>query len=386
MKTLFVRMMVSRCMALVAVLGISANLDAAVDARGVLGFCRPNLNWYGTVAQENALLDKMATSGAGMKAVRLTLTATDPATRADVIAHIAHCNSLGIAVLLQPALGNPAFYPAGTTKRPGNDDIAACYGLSQIDPLLFEAQIGLFLQEAKDANVTITGIELGNELNWADYNGDLPVYSSSGSTSKIISSSTAWGDDDYETVRAGIVKYGSCLYRLSTKTTAIYGSGVIKKVTAGLADISTSWVQSTNSSKITPSLFLQILEGSNPNQSGATNYLNYVNGRGIHIYTADVTASVALTKTAISNVIDPIETAVNNTTPFWITEWGYARSKFGTEVARFNQHTTFIQAVNQLTFPIAYSFLFGFDSGGYECYLPATNTFLKTREVFINYF
>ena len=383
MKTFLIRL--ARSLVLCAGFCAALPCSAATDVRGILGLNRPSLHWVGTVAQETAVLDLMKASGTGMKSVRLGYKGTDSATRAAMIAHIAHCNAIGISVVLEISMQNSAFYPAGTTQRTGNNHLPAAYRFSQLDPNLFETQIVTFLDEAKAANITILAIELGNEPNWAGYNGDLPVYPSTGSSYKILSHSTPWADADLVNFRNGLSKYGTCFYRLSNKANAIFGLNVVKRITAGMADVPDTWIQTSRSSKCTPQLAIQLLEGSNPNQVGATNYLNYAAGVGIHIYPAGAVTTLAATKTAISDYVTPIQNATNTTLPFWITECGYPRARFATETDRHTQHANFINALDQLSFPLAYTHLYTFDnSGGFEVY--ADGSYLATSDIFDNFY
>mgnify|MGYP001552890431 CR=1 FL=1 len=152
-----------------------------------------------------------------------------------------------------------------------------------------------------------------------------------------------------------------------------------------MADVPDPWIQSSRSSKCTPQLAIQLLEGSNPNQVGATNYLNYAAGVGIHIYPAGAVTTLAATKTAITDYVTPIQNATNTTLPFWITECGYPRARFATEADRYTQHANFINALNQLGFPLAYTLLYTFDnSGGFEVY--ANGAYLPTSDIFDNYY
>jgi len=365
---------------------VSVQVSAQTAFRGILGLNRPNLNWSG--AGGDALIDKAAGCGKGMASIRLGFKITDSTTRARMIDYIQHCNAIGVSVLLELSMQNPVYYPAGTTQRAGNNSLPVAYRFSDLNPNLFETEIISLLNDLHNAGVVLRGIELGNEFNWAGYNGDLPVYSSSGSDYKIISSSTPWADPDFVNYRSGLSKYGTCFYRLSHQANTIFGLNVVRRITGGTADVPDSWVQSSRSSKCTPELTLQLLEGSNPNQPvGTTNYFAYAAGIGVHIYPAGAVSTLAATTTAISDEITPIQNTILSTLPFWITECGYPRARFANEDDRLTQHLTFMQALNTMAFPLGAVYLYTLDiSAGYAVYDPSTDTYFPTSQVFENYY
>lgn len=134
---------------------------------GVLrGVNRTNLAW-----EENwqAILDRIVAG----KVTSVRLTLTQPIKRtADIVAH---ANRSGLQVLLNVPLSLADYYAPSVKARPGNDKIRAIRRLSDIDVGRYRETLRQFLAELDQRQARLMGLEVGNEINWADFNGDFPV-------------------------------------------------------------------------------------------------------------------------------------------------------------------------------------------------------------------
>lgn len=127
---------------------------------------RTNLAW---VEEWQVVLDRMA--AAGVASVRLTLV--PPFDRTAEI--VAYAGQHGMQVLLNLPLSLAEYYEPGALPRPGNDKIRAVRRLSDLDEARYARALGGFLAELDRRGARVAALEPGNEINWADFNGDLPV-------------------------------------------------------------------------------------------------------------------------------------------------------------------------------------------------------------------
>lgn len=325
----------------------------APAARLKLGINRPNLVWAygGDVAAQKSLLDRIHAAGA----TRVRLSLQLPYAKA--IEHIRHCNHLGMDVTIWIGAGNPAFYPAGSAKRKGIPNpegefplLFDQYPLADLDIAGFRSVLTAFLQDCRRRNARIEALQVFTEVNWADFNGDLPVVEGGW----FLDETTPWDDPRYVAVRKGIVKCGKAIKAARSVADEVFGSGQIKILSPAMAGPPASWVRRVNGSIVDSGLYLTLLRGRHARQRGAEDYLKYADGVAVHIYpsvtdtTAETGADTALR--VVRERMDPIVARVGTDLPYWVTEWGYPRYMFGTppdESKRLRQFRYFLDAVKR---------------------------------------
>ena len=145
---------------------------------------------------------------AGAKVIRIPLeprTWGPPGVYTDSIALIKAAYARGIS----PIVIVPLQYPATVKPRPYNSaypDIWAAYPLSQSDPAIFASWFTPILAQLEESGVVLAGLELGNEINWAPFNGDFPV----------PGEGNVFGDTDlYSNPEAEVIAAGYRAYMLS---------------------------------------------------------------------------------------------------------------------------------------------------------------------------
>jgi hypothetical protein len=110
---------------------------------------------------------------------------------------------------LSPIVIVPLQYPATAARRsynPAYPDIWAAYPLSQSDPTLFTSWFIPILAQLEASGVVLAGLELGNEINSAPFNGDFPV----------PGQGNVFGDADlYSNSEAEVIAGGYRAYMLS---------------------------------------------------------------------------------------------------------------------------------------------------------------------------
>jgi hypothetical protein len=156
--------LISALCALVLVVGNSAPAE-----RLVIGVNRPNQAWLSSTDWKRTLMEMQR---AGVQDLRLTVSR--PLHRS--IESVVAAYEAGFRVLLSFQLTLPDYYPPTAERREAfRPRFHRPYKLSDID-------VGRFLRvwthvhdELNRRQVVLAGVEIGNEINWGGFNGDLPV-------------------------------------------------------------------------------------------------------------------------------------------------------------------------------------------------------------------
>jgi len=189
--------------ALALVLGVTCSAPSIAQTQ--VGVNLTNGDRLSQSAQLAALSELQA---AGAKVIRIPLeprTWGPPGVYSDSIALIKTAYASGI----KPIVIVPLQYPATVKPRPYNPaypDIWAAYPLSQSDPAIFASWFTPILAQLEESGVVLAGLELGNEINWAPFNGDFPV----------PGEGNVFGDTDlYSNPEAEVIAAGYRAYMLS---------------------------------------------------------------------------------------------------------------------------------------------------------------------------
>jgi hypothetical protein len=108
----------------------------------------------------------------------------------------------------------PLQYPATVKARPYNPaypHIWAAYPLSQSDPALFTSWFTPILAQLEASGVVLAGLELGNEFNWAPFNGDFPVPGEV----NVFGDADLYSNSEAEVIAAGYRAYMPSLQALT---------------------------------------------------------------------------------------------------------------------------------------------------------------------------
>ena len=166
--------------------------------------------------------------------------------------------------------------------------------LSKIDLDKFKARLETYLKEFKNKGVEVNAFEIGNELDWVCFNGDIPLNSY---------------DERYDFHARNYAKFLKAAVSVINK---YYPQAKI--VSFGAANIKRS--QNVTGRLKQPGKLLAALR----NVDGK-NYLKYLDGIGIHFYRGDLSENNV--KTIVEWGIKTLfsEAGISNK-PIWITEWG----------------------------------------------------------------
>lgn len=269
----------------------------------------------------------------------------------------------GVKVLLMQSMWIE-MYPEGYEQVSGPSR------MSDIDPDRFRIFMNKLLEELalhtqKDA---IIGLELFNEANHADFNGDLqPTPEGKGEIFKL---DTPLDKPSFQDAYAGITKYSKCLEITKSLMDVHFTERNVKLITQGMKSGGEQndfrWAINNGYTVVAADMFITLLQGKHPDQADKTNYLQFADGIGFHAYPElfeDMEGSL------LTYYYDIINNVLDERMPYWITEWGFRKELFennGGEARRLQYFRRFIQAVEKIG-NTEMTLLFDFDLNKNHC-------------------
>jgi hypothetical protein len=282
-----------------------AALGAAEAREQLVGIAVPNIHWESESAMRETLTD-VADHGFG--AVRIGWKA--PYDRAE--AALLEAARSGLDVLVTIPLIDAAVAAAGAEIRPATDGFFAAFGLSQIDEDRFAAVVERLAEFVATENITLVGIEVGNEMNWSGYNGDLAI-----GEGTVVSNLDQLDAGQQELFLAGLDSYVAALARAKTVLAAHAIADDVAILSGGLADINAGYIETRGATLVEPGLTWQLLD-----ERGAFDAVDAV---GLHIYEPLRPGFTPVERQAqLAELTAPCFNSDFGTKPCWITEFGMA--------------------------------------------------------------
>lgn len=267
------------------------------------GVNRTNLGW---TKDWKPILDQIADHQ--IKSIRLTLT--EPIERSAEIA--AYAGSRGMKVLVNVGLSVGYYYDPAVLPRPGRGIVRPVRGLSDLDVDRYRETLTRFLALLDRRKARLYALEVGNEINWADFNGDFPV----GEQGRIFDEQSLEQAAERDRILAGFRKYKATLdvARIALRASASGRDALL--VSAGLYEPS-PWTIKSNGSALslaaTKSLFDQL---------GIT---SSVDALAVHVYPSRDVIGDALAGRVFASARSATQICGTGTDgkPCLITEWGF---------------------------------------------------------------
>ena len=270
-----------------------------------VGIARSNLIWE--------TRQKQASVFAGIRATRVGWfrdAFAYPVDRtADFVAVVRQARQAGLKMLVA-VTQSPDDYDSATADNAGPAFQKLCgwpggsLKLSQIDVNKFKNRLRGLLAALKAARLTVDAFEIGNEVDWVCFNGDVPFGHDAGPADVAIAARgyARFLEAAAETIRASFPG--------------------VKIITFGLAHIDDAWDKPPRSHLPKPAAFvasLRNLDGKNY----LSNARYRVDGYGSHMYpdANDIQGSVAA-------VLAADWEALGTDLPVWITEFGFRAGQF----------------------------------------------------------
>jgi hypothetical protein len=251
----------------------------------------------------------------GVASIRVGLVAPYEKSKAFIV----KAARAGLEVLVIIQINDKRALRAGAKVRPGHGRTWDLYPLSDVDIAQFETNLASDVKSLEAAGVRALGFEVGNEINWAPFNGDLSIDSEgiilgagdlkSGPKAKYITASF-----DHYLRLVGAVKRVRDQSRLNKNTPII---------SAGLSDVrNPKWLRRKKFDYISIEATLEYLR-----QQGID---DLIDAYGIHEYSnhrktwAEQRAKWWDKSLAICGLAGG--------KPCWITEWGISNLSPGCDV------------------------------------------------------
>jgi hypothetical protein len=271
------------------------------------GVNRTNLAWE---RNWQTILNRMDENG--VMSVRLTLT--QPLERSGEIATEAHRR--GMRVLMNVPLSLRDYYNPAVEPRPGNDKIRSIRRLSDLDIVRYAGTLQRFLEDLDRRGGLLDALEVGNEINWADFNGDLPV----GLAGGIFDESTLARLPERMRVLEGFRKYKEALETSRQILQSSRAGRSALLIAAGLYAPG-PWVKQSQGSALALSTTKAIFD-----ELGIS---ALVDAFALHVYPPvgrPGETSFAETFSALRASTQLCGTRTGDGKPCFITEWGYANT------------------------------------------------------------
>lgn len=274
------------------------------DGGVIVGINRTNLAWEPADVRKTTI---EAMDSAGIRVVRLSWR--EPAqSMLDVLDHAA---AHDVGVLIEIPIGKRVVRE-GASRRAGNDRLGPRYRLSDLDLERLELVLDDIAAAITERPLRLVALQLGNEINWADFNGDLPLLDPGQGYQQI----EAIPAPHREAFERGLELYARALRKLQIfrdRTPAFAGVPIL---TAGLAEI-TEAVPASGGSMVARAAMLQRLE--------ARGGLAAVDGVALHIYRpfrSALAPSPAHSAPLLAEELAPCGARPAANKPCWITEFG----------------------------------------------------------------
>ena len=253
--------------------------------------------------EQMAIVDQLKRNGVG--SVRTSLRPDDKS-----MALAKALQSAGIGLVLNIGWKTEANAP----ERPEypKPHIRAALPLSRIDPGLSKDYFQSVFDRLDAYGVTLAGVELGNEINWVDFNGDFPMPG----RGKAFSLSELSQDPVGKQVAAGLVKYLQILALLKETRAHSKLNAHTPIISAGMATVSGGkWQADNKLDGVSIPVIYAFLR--------AHGLDDLVDGYGVHSYPPQVTGDDKTALPQLRNDLDDHIFPSGNAKPYWLTEWGF---------------------------------------------------------------
>lgn len=363
-----------------SVLGLfsSNNTPLTTTNNTVLGLHAGNIN---TGSQANADKIVRTISKMGVKSVRLIYQ--NPTTKAVTAKTIKELNKYGIDVLVtimpfrtdySDVTTSYSDYPNGSdafSQLCGSPNWRWMYKYSTVDQSLYKNRVESLLNEINKLGANVSAFEIGNEADWACFNGDIPVIATGSTTNPYDLSKTSY--------LSGAVKG----YARTLKTSYLSIKALHPKASVLTFGAANTYLYDPKLPHIHFPNFLLWLTNI-----GGENYLTkYSDATAMHFY-PQVTSSAD-----IAYKIGPAFTNVAKyRNKFWITEFGFGKSlpqyttnPSLTEKLRLASYHNFLSAVNNLNQVIVdRAYLYSFEQSDWTI-MVSDSTPLDSAKIFMEY-
>jgi hypothetical protein len=256
-----------------------------------------------SAADQQTIVDQLKRSGVGF--VRTSLRPDDKNMN---LAKNLQSDGIGLVLVVGPVfLPNAQLRPADEKRH-----MRSAMPLSAADPERSKAYYQTVFDKLDAYGVRLTGIEVGNEINWPDFNGDFPVPGQG----KAFSLDDFSHDPEAKRVAEGLLQYLKVLTVLKQVRDHSKLNQHTPIISAGMATGSGgAWQQKLQLDSVSIPVTYAFL--------GAHGLHNLVDGYGVHTYPQPVKPGDKVALAQRNAELDKDVFPPGNRKPYWVTEWGF---------------------------------------------------------------
>jgi hypothetical protein len=254
-------------------------------------------------AEQQTIVDQLKHSG-----VRFVRTSLRPDDKNMNLAKNLQSEGIGLVLVTGPVfLPNAPLRPADPKRH-----MRSAMPLSYADPERSQIQFQTVFDKLDAYGVTLTGVEVGNEINWPDFNGDFPLPGQG----KAFTLDDLSHDPEAKQVAQGLLQYLKVLAVLKQVRDHSRLNRHTPIISAGMATGSGSpWQQKLQLDSVSIPVTYAFLR--------AHGLDTLVDGYGVHTYSQPVKsgdkAAISQRNAQLDNTVFP----PGNPKPYWVTEWGF---------------------------------------------------------------
>jgi hypothetical protein len=208
-------------------------------------------------------------------------------------------------------------YLPGTKQRPADaqSHMRTAMPLSAADPVRSKTYYQSIFDKLDAKGVSLAGVELGNELNWADFNGDFPAPGQG----KSFTLGDLTRDPEAKQVAKGFLQYLKVVKVLKEVRDNSKFNRLAPLISAGMAGATGgAWQAKMKIDGVSIPATYAFLR--------AHGLDDLVDGYGVHDYPSVVKEGDKEALTRRNSALDKTIFPEGNTKPFWLTEWGFSSS------------------------------------------------------------
>lgn len=263
-----------------------------------------HLGWLPEVEQKKAISDMVSS---GVKNVRIALVAPTDASISAV--QLARKSQLAVNLVIR--LSGPHLVGKNVTLRPGNGRLDRVVPLSAIDIMYFRQALQKVMQELDRRQLRLLSLEIGNEVNWAGFNGDLEAYEP-GTRSPVDARVTSLAAPGRYV--EGLRRYLEAVRIVRELRDASKLNQDVPILLAGLASMPLHFAAAIGGEYVDPHETIQILQEMGLDSA--------VDGYALHYYPG-LNSSPAEKAQDFEELMQVCGTPPDRI-PCWLTEWGFA--------------------------------------------------------------
>ncbi|MGX9427131.1 MULTISPECIES: hypothetical protein [Bradyrhizobium] len=287
-----------------SVVALSLAVPGLASARGCDAGVNVNSFQNFDAAAQEVIVQQLITSG--VRCVRTSLRPDDKNI------HLAkELQDKGVGLVL---VTGAEFYP-NAPVRPADAarHMRSARSLSAIDPERSRAAYQSLFDKLDANGIVLSGIEVGNEVNWTDFNGDFPVPGQG----KAFNLEDLSRDPEAQQVARGFLQYLKALAALKTVRDHSKLNRQTPIISAGMAAVTgADWQRKLKVDGVSIPATYAYLRAHGLDE--------IVDGYGVHYYPPEVNPRDKTAAAQRQSVLDNQIFPPGNAKPYWLTEWGFS--------------------------------------------------------------